>query len=472
MARPSSHSLHPVLLTPGTEVGSWRVAAWAGCGVFGAVYRAVASDNKHAPAVALKLALHAGDPRFARERELLSRCDHPSIPRLLDHGSWLSSEGTHHPFLVMQWVDGVPLYDQARLAPPEPPQVRRWLLQLAQALATLHAQGAVYRDLKGDNVLVRRSDGRAMLMDFGTGLYPGVPPVTPPMGFPGTPIYRSPESWLFEFRFYRDSTALYRPTAADDLYALGVTLCRLLTGQYPEPAAPSRDEHGTLHLDSVLLPPALLKHAHVDPVLRAITLRLLSVHPEQRGTAAQLAQELEPTLRPSRAHRSGDSTDPCSARVRSHSSWRLGALAATGLACTLGAWWVFPNKPSKERSVARVEPAKPASAEAGTSGLGTAATASIPEQAPAAIPKAALSEDTLPEPEEQQARPDAKGRCPHTRQVAINGGCWAKFAAGREDCEENGGHMFKGTCYVPALPAGRRHTPTSSPTHKKHSAPR
>ncbi len=104
----------------------------------------------------------------------------------------------------MQWVDGVPLYDQARLPPPSPARVLRWLFQLADALAVLEAQGVVHRDVKGGNVLVRRSDGRAMLMDFGTGIYPGAATLTPPLLFPGTPAYRSPESWLFEMQFSRE----------------------------------------------------------------------------------------------------------------------------------------------------------------------------------------------------------------------------------------------------------------------------
>jgi eukaryotic-like serine/threonine-protein kinase len=53
----------------------------------------------------------------------------------------------------MQWVDGVSLYDQARLRPPQPPEVRRWLLQLAEALAALHAQGAVH--LQSDEETVK-----------------------------------------------------------------------------------------------------------------------------------------------------------------------------------------------------------------------------------------------------------------------------------------------------------------------------
>jgi serine/threonine protein kinase len=249
-------------------------------------------DDEHASPVALKIALHPADPRFAREVQLLARSDHPSIPRLLDHGSWRSPSGALHPFIVMQWVDGMPLYDWSRLHPPSHAHVLRWLAQIASALADLHARGAVHRDVKGDNILVRRSDGLAVLTDFGSGLYPGAAPLTPPLGFPGTPAYRSPESWLFELQFFRDASARYSATPADDLYSLGVLACRLLTGEYPELAEPTQDEHGTWHLEAVLPPASLLSGPHAQPTLREWVLRLLSVHPEQRGTAEELAVAL------------------------------------------------------------------------------------------------------------------------------------------------------------------------------------
>jgi serine/threonine protein kinase len=464
---PSPLALHPALLPPGTAVGSWRVEAWAGCGVFGAVYRAVASQGEDASPVALKLALLPADPRFAREVELLSRCDHPSLPRLLGQGSWQSPSGTLHPFLVMQWVDGVPLYDQARLHPPHPPQVRLWLAQLAQALAALHAQGALHRDFKGDNVLVRRSDGRAMLMDLGTGLYPGAAPITPAMGFPGTPIYRSPESWLFELRFYRSSTARYVPAPADDLYALGVTACHLLTGAYPEPAAPFRDAHGLLHLENVLLPPSLLKNPHIDPALRAVILRLLSIHPEQRGTAAQLAQELEQSLRPFQPRPSADSTAPSRPHAPARSPWLAWTLAAAGLALAVGAWWPIPGKPQQPQSLAHLDPSGADSADAGTTGLGEAATALAMEKPPPVSTAEAMSEDALPEPIPGQVRPDEKGRCPSKGLVSLNGGCWNETAWEPEKCLELGGEMFKGTCYVPFIPPRRKRPPTSAPMKKR-----
>ncbi|WP_224240418.1 serine/threonine-protein kinase [Hyalangium gracile] len=461
----SSLTPPPALLPLNTVLEGWRVVAWAGCGVHGAVYRAVSALDELASPVALKLALHPSNPRFAREAELLSRCLHPSIPRLLDRGSWQSPAGTVHPFLVLQWVDGVPLYDQHRLHPTSPPELRRWLLQLSQAVATLHAQGAVHRDIKGDNVLVRRSDGRAMLMDFGTGLYPGAAPLTPAMGFPGTPIYRSPEAWLFEMQFYRSSTARYRPSAADDLYALGVTACRLLTGEYPEPAVPSRDERGTLHLDSVLLPRALLRHPHVDPALRAITLRLLSVKPEQRGTAAQLAQELEQTLTPFRRHSSTAPSATVRTRARTRFGWRWWALAAASLALVIGTWRVLSSTPPQEGAVTRAEPPVADSVDAGPAGLGDTATPAALEKEPADSTQQDPVAD-IPEPQPGQIRPDRKGLCPGKGMLTLNGGCWVETTWDAEKCQEFGGEMVKGTCYLPVLLPGKKRPSTSGPTEE------
>ena len=160
-------------------VGPWRVVAWAGCGVHGAVYHAVRVGEEHPAPVALKVALFAKDPRFAREVALLSLTRHPSIPRLIDTGDWQHPSGSLHPYLAMEWIDGAPLYDWAWQHNPTCQQVLRLLAQLARALAAVHAHGAVHRDVKGDNVMVRRTDSRAMLTDFGMGKYPGASTLTP-----------------------------------------------------------------------------------------------------------------------------------------------------------------------------------------------------------------------------------------------------------------------------------------------------
>ncbi len=523
MERTPPSALHPALLPPGTEVGSWRVVAWAGRGVYGAVYRAVPVHSELAPPVALKLALIPEDPRFAREVELLFRMRHPSIPRLWDSGEWQHPSGARYPFVVMEWVEGVPLYDWARQSPALSEQVPRLLAQLARALQAVHARGAVHRDVKGENILVRRSDGRAVLTDFGSGRYPDAVTLTPPSMYPGTPAYRSPESWLFELQFSRDASARYGAGPSDDLYALGVTACRLLTGKYPEFPDPWKDERGTWRLDSVLTPAEL---AAIEPRLRALILRLLSVRPEERGTAAQLAEAFEqtaasaraqsPATRPAEAPPTTRPAEPPSvapapaapppscegaetstvpartiapplnapeplhepsaltpgtagrvsppARARSWQPWL--ATVAASMALATWAWWLVPSKPVEKPSAAPTVATGADQPDAGTTGLAEALASASTKSSPEFRVPEAMAEDTPPEPQEGQARPDAKGRCPRMRHVALNGGCWAVVPSDREECEANGGYIFKMKCYMPVIPAGHRHIPTSSPAYK------
>jgi hypothetical protein len=305
--------------------------------------------------------------------------------------------------------------------------------------------------------LVRRSDSRAILTGFGSGIYPGAAVLTPPTLYPGTLAYRSPESWLFDLQFFRDPTARYSAGPADDLYALGVTACWLLTGEYPELAEPTQDENGTWHLAAVLAPPALLR---VAPPLRDLVLRMLSVRPEERGTAAQLAEALEqaaahtPAVRaaspqetaaplkaqephPERSPLVRASAEPVTFRDPPRSFQPGRALAAVGLALAIWAVWAVSSQRGKHPTFARAEPTRAGSPDAGPAGLGEALAATSTEPSPELRALEVLAKDTPPEPQPGQARPDAKGRCPHKRQVALNGGCWTKIQFNREECEES-----------------------------------
>src|SRR5207344_3355782 len=115
-------------------------------------HRADRQFEKH---VAIKLvnqglaAELAGD-RFELERRILARLEHPHVARLLDAGH--SEFG--QPYLVMEWVDGVPLDAWIRSAnPPLERRLALWL-DIAGAIAYAHRHLVVHRDLKPSNVLV------------------------------------------------------------------------------------------------------------------------------------------------------------------------------------------------------------------------------------------------------------------------------------------------------------------------------
>jgi eukaryotic-like serine/threonine-protein kinase len=288
-----SPELHPAFLQPGTLVGPWRVLSRRGRGSYGVVYLAVKDGHEYEGPVALKIALMELDSRFERELEILSRVHHPSIPRPKDHGFWRSPGGVLYPYIAMEWVEGTPLYDWAAQHNPSPCGVYRLLAQAASALAATHAVGGVHRDVKGDNVLVKQDGDRAVLLDFGLGHHTGAETLTPLPIPPATPAYRSPEAWRFAQRFGHVGRAHYVAQPKDDLFALGVMAYRLVTEQYPPPTDPSMDGSEVWHVEGERLRSPRELNPRVPPRLDALILKVLSVKPEERGTAQELAEALE-----------------------------------------------------------------------------------------------------------------------------------------------------------------------------------
>ncbi|MDC0710487.1 serine/threonine-protein kinase [Stigmatella sp. ncwal1] len=480
MQTPRVPELNPALLPPGTVVGSWRVVAWAGRGVHGAVYQAVPVDADRARPLALKLSLLPRDPRFAREVTLLTRVCHPNIPRLRDSGTWQHPGGTLHPFLVMDWVDGAPLYDWAHQHTPSSQQMLRLLAQLARALQALHALGCLHRDVKGDNVLVRHSDGSALLTDFGSGRSPDSATLTPGTLPPGTPAYRSPEACLFDLQFFRDPRAHYAAQPADDLYALGVTAYRLVTGKYPEFGEPARDASGLWRLEGLASAAPIALNPRVDPQLNDLILRMLSIRPEVRGTAEALAEALEQAAVASAPPSPPTGNAVAEAQAQAHdvsfpapgSAARVSlpvrtqpwlGIAGIAVILMLGVWlcWNTSQQLLEPPSVATPEAREAHLEDGGTARLGDEAVTASSVASPVPSVSGENSEDTLPEPMPGQTRPDAKGRCAHPQQIRLNGGCWVKTPLGREKCEALNGTMREGTCYVPASSHERQ--PTSHP---------
>jgi serine/threonine protein kinase len=443
------------------------VQAWQGEGGYGAVYRAVRGGWRRSGPVALKVSLLPWGARFVREAELLSRLSHPSIPRLLDRGKLRPASGAEYPFIVMEWVQGTPLYVWAEQHAPSYPRVCLLLAQLARALEAVHAERAVHRDVKGDNVLVRLSDRRAVLIDFGSCHIQGAARLTWQSLPPVTLAYLSPQAGLFHIRSGHQPDSYYPPSPADDLYALGVTAYRLVMGQYPPPLEVRQDEQGDWQVTSPSIRPLLESNAQVEPPLREVMVRLLSDAPEARGTARQVAEALEAVAGETVEAAERPERPRPLVRTRAWKPWL--ALAAAG-ACAVLLW----NSQQVPRPSGPVSVSTPGASDAQAPDAGTAAVGdSLPTepQAPTPAPteKQPLAQEPLPEPRPGQARPDEKGRCLGRKQVPINGGCWidVSSAIDAQDCAESGYVLFKGRCFGPASPPPKKPKPTSSPVEAR-----
>jgi serine/threonine protein kinase len=415
--------------------------------------------------VALKVSLLPWDGRLAREAELLSRLSHPSIPRLLDRGGPQSTSGAEYPFIVMEWVEGTPLYAWAEQHALSYQQGCRVLAQVARALEHAHAAGAVHRDVKGENVLVRLSDRRAVLIDFGSCHFQGAERLTWQSLPPVTLAYLSPQAGLFYLRLLHHPDSYYPPSPADDLYALGVTAYRLVMGEYPPPWEARKDEQGSWRVTSPDLRPLLENNPQVEPQLREVIVRLLSEAPEARGTATQVAEALEAVGGDECLERSKPP-----ARARAWRPWL--ALGAVGT-CAVLLWHSQPALlPLGHESASMPRASDSHAPDAGTAAVGDTSPTEPQASTLPTTEKKPLAQEPLPEPRPGQARPDKKGRCPGSKQVPINGGCWleqVQVTAG--ECVDNGGVPFQGKCYAPALAPPKKTQPTSSPLEARGAAP-
>jgi len=219
---PSQATVREELLPP-ARFGPYRLIRRIGQGGMGSVYLACRDDGQFDQTVALKtMAPHLIGPEFLRrfhaERQMLASLDHPHVARLLDGGE--SSAG--EPFLVMEYVDGLPLdrfCDDRRLTVA----ARLHLFQqVCGAVAYAHRNLIVHRDLKPANILVN-AEGSAKLLDFGTAaLLAGSVSVTETRQRMLTPRYASPEQLRGE-----------RVNTSADVYSLGIVLYELLTGAWP-----------------------------------------------------------------------------------------------------------------------------------------------------------------------------------------------------------------------------------------------
>ncbi len=213
----------------GRQIGPYVIGALLGRGGMGAVYRAERNEGGFTQTVALKL-LRATDPdntlalrRFARERQILVRLQHPNIARFLDGG--ITDDG--QPWYAMELVEGTTLEQHvARLALPLLARLRLFM-QVCDAVQFAHQNLVLHRDLKPANILVD-GHGQVKLLDFGIAklLLDDADAMTyeftrtEQRAF--TPDYAAPE----QINGLAVSTAT-------DIYALGVILFELMTGRRP-----------------------------------------------------------------------------------------------------------------------------------------------------------------------------------------------------------------------------------------------
>jgi serine/threonine-protein kinase len=294
-------------LGPGALVGTWRLLEQIGQGGMGVVWKAERGDGAMRRRVALKIP-HAGPgqallaERLRRECGFLSALDHPNIARLYDVG--VTPQGL--PFLVLELVEGESLADWCNARRLPVAKRLRLFLQVLRAVQHAHSALVLHRDIKPSNILVcGEGEGEVKLLDFGIAKVlraegAEASALTRHHGRMLTPDYAAPEQIA--------GGPVGTPC---DLYALGVVLFELLTGERPyrlprasagaleeailrsEPRRPSEAWRDASRAADFGATPARLRRA-LRGDLDLIVLKALRKLPERRyATAEAFAQDIE-----------------------------------------------------------------------------------------------------------------------------------------------------------------------------------
>ncbi|MFD7661634.1 serine/threonine-protein kinase, partial [Streptomyces sp. NPDC059788] len=254
--------------------------------------------------------------RFVRECRVTAQVDHPGLVTVHDAGS----DGDDL-YLVMQYVEGADLADHLAEHEPYPwPWAVSVAAQLCAVLASVHAVPIIHRDLKPRNVMVK-PDGTLTVLDLGiaAALDTDTTRLTSTGSPIGSPAYMAPEQAM------GGTVGPYT-----DLYALGVLLHELLSGEVPFAGSTAL---GVLHRH-LYEPPVPVRRLRPDvpEQLEALVLRLLGKDPQERPADAQeVYRALVPLLPTADAARAGAGAgapmDPTRPFLHPHAPWPARAAA-------------------------------------------------------------------------------------------------------------------------------------------------
>ncbi len=268
-------------------LGRYFVEAELGSGAMGTVYRA--RNQKLGRDVALKV-MHdhlVHEPmllaRFYREAKLAGRLQHPNVVAVLD----VDATPDGKQIMVLELVEGTSLGDLI-LEPMAQPRIIELVKQILRGLAHAHAAGLVHRDLKPDNMIVRRGDDGVeilQIVDFGIAALRGdgadaMERLTGTGMIVGTPLYMSPEQARAEHVDHRA-----------DLYALGVIIYEMLTGLAPFEGTAMEVAVAKMDKDPIPLS-VRAPDVAVEPVFEAYMRKLLARLPDDRFATAHDALEV------------------------------------------------------------------------------------------------------------------------------------------------------------------------------------
>jgi serine/threonine-protein kinase len=269
------------ILEPGATLDHYRLDATVARSGMATLFRATDLDDGKQVAIKVPHPEMEADPvlveRFKREQEIGQTLDHPGIVKTFN------GEQRSQVYMVIEWVEGRLLriiLNQEGQMPID--RAIRLTLAICDALDYMHKRGVVHRDLKPENIMVDDQD-HIKLIDFGIAMKEDARRLTfvNMSATLGTPDYISPEQVKGQ-----------RGDQRSDIYALGIMLYEMLTGETPF-SGPNPLAVLNARVLNEPKPPRKLR-PEIPPELQEIIYRALERDPRHRyATALEMAWELE-----------------------------------------------------------------------------------------------------------------------------------------------------------------------------------
>jgi len=266
----------------GQKLGRYIFVSKIGSGGMSSVFKAIEEGTEQA--VAVKVLPPGLDdeeyfkPRFEREAEILMRLRHPHIVPILDFGV---ENGIY--YIVMPYMEVGTLRERIQKGPLRPEEGAHIIRQIAEALQFAHDSGVVHRDVKPSNILLDE-DNNAWLSDFGTAHVTDATVTLTGSAVIGTPHYMAPEQALGE-----------QVSDKTDVYALGIVLYQMCTGQLPFNAATPMGI-AIKHASEPLPSPRAI-NPNIPEKIGMVLIKALEKRPEDRyASARELSQAFDRAL--------------------------------------------------------------------------------------------------------------------------------------------------------------------------------
>jgi serine/threonine protein kinase len=282
----------------GDLIDHYRVLELVGRGAMGVVYKGLDLNLDRPVAIKVMSAEARNDPdfveRFRQEARMQAALNHPNVAQLFDY---FVHDGA--PVAVMEFIDGESLEQLIRRRGPIPAhQSIPIFKQALRGVAAAHRAGIIHRDLKAANLMITKDD-IVKVMDFGIAKRQGATGATKASTSIGSPLYMAPEQILGRAVDCRT-----------DVYALGITLYQLLSGQPPfNPRGKTEYSVLNAHVNDLPEPPTVYCRDIPQPIVDAV-MRSLAKEPDARFQSADdfmraLPDVRAPNTAPPRVERSG-----------------------------------------------------------------------------------------------------------------------------------------------------------------------